>query len=81
MAHNNALSGSTRLADLLAAYPWLREALAGISKKFMLLQTPLGKMMADKATISEMSKRSGIEEAALIRTLETLIAERTLSSK
>ena len=69
MANNVTLSSATKLSDLLSAYPWLREALVEISDKFRLLNTPLGKVMANKATLAEMSKRSGIEEAHLIEQL------------
>ena len=74
MAEPITLHGGTKLSDLLTAYPWLKEALIGISEKFHLLNTPLGKVMVKKATISEMSKRSGFEEAFLIEKLQSLIA-------
>lgn len=71
------LHSGTKLSDLLESYPWLKESLIGVSEKFHLLNTPLGKVMIKKATISEMSKRSGFEEAFLIEKLQSLIAART----
>ena len=74
MSDKITLNGDTKLSDLLSAYPWLKEALAGVSDKFKLLGSPLGKVMANKATISEMSKRSGIDESVLIQKLQSLIS-------
>lgn len=74
MVNNITLSSATKLSDLLSAYPWLKEALVEISDKFRLLNnTPLGKVMANKATLAEMSKHSGIEEAHLMEQLTALI--------
>lgn len=74
MTVNMELHGSTKLTDLLAAYPWLRNELPMVNKKFKLLNSPLGKIMEKKATLSEMGKRSGMSKAALIGALSNLIA-------
>lgn len=75
MEDKTALSGSTKLSELLSAYPWLKEALIGMNDRFKMLNSPLGKIMVKQATISEMSKRSGIDEAVLIEKLESMIAK------
>ena len=41
--------------------------------KFSMLNSPLGKIMEKKATISEMSKKSGMDEDALIVRITELI--------
>ena len=68
------LHGSTKLSDLLAAYPWLKEELPRINKKFEKLNSPLGRIMVNKATLSEMGRRSGMSKQALTEALTTLIA-------
>ncbi|MBQ3184679.1 MAG: DUF1858 domain-containing protein [Firmicutes bacterium] len=68
------LTGETRLADLLTAYPWLKNELPNINAKFKMLHTPMGRVMAKKATIAEMSRRSGMDQALLIEKLENLLA-------
>ena len=75
MTNAIVLNSTTKLADLLSAYPWLKEALAEIHENFKLLSTPLGSVMARKATIAEMSKRSGMEEILLIEKLTALISQ------
>ena len=38
-----------------------------------MAKTPMGKMMLKKATIADMSKRSGVDESILISKLNELI--------
>ena len=44
-----------------------------ISDKFKLLNTPVGKIMLKRATVAEMSKKSGIAEDQIIQKLTELI--------
>lgn len=67
------ITEETRLEELLAAHPWLRGALPEISGKFRALDSPLGKIMARKATLAQMSRKSGIPAEELIRRLEELL--------
>ena len=59
------ITKETKLLDLLARYPWLKEDAEKISPKFKMLNTPMGKIMMGKATISEMSKKSGMDADAI----------------
>lgn len=67
------ISGSTRLADLLAGYPFLRQHLPSVHPRFAMLSTPLASMMLKNATIEEMCRRSGMAQDHLICALEGLI--------
>ena len=69
------ITKETKLADLFAAYPWLKDEITKISDKFKLLNSPLGKVMLNKATISEMSKKSGMDAEVIIEKITALIAE------
>ncbi|MBO7618535.1 MAG: DUF1858 domain-containing protein [Bacteroidales bacterium] len=69
------ITKDTRLADLIAQYPWLKEEMAKVNEKFKMLNTPVGKIMLGKATIAEMSKKSGMEIDKLVSRLKTLIEE------
>ena len=66
----------TKLSDLLGRYPWLKEELSKVNDKFKMLNTPMGKIMMGKATISEMSKRSGMDADAIIEKISELIKAR-----
>ncbi len=67
------ITRETKLAELLKEYPWLREEIAKVNDKFSMLNSPLGKIMEKKATIAEMSKKSGMDEDALIVRITELI--------
>ena len=70
------ITKETKLLDLLARYPWLKEDAEKISPKFKMLNTPMGKIMMGKATVAEMSKRSGIDPDVIIAKLNELIGKR-----
>ena len=60
------ITKETKLSDLLGQYPWLKEELSNVNDKFRMLNTPMGKIMMGKATIAEMSKKSGMDADAII---------------
>ena len=67
------ITKETKLSDLLSQYPWLKEELSKVNDKFKLLNTPMGKIMMGKATIAEMSKKSGMDADAIIGKISKLI--------
>lgn len=71
----STITAETRLSDLIAQYPWLKEEMVKVNEKFKMLSSPVGKMMMGKATIAEMSKRSGMEADLIINKLQELIKD------
>ena len=69
------ITKETKLSDLLSQYPWLKEELSKVNDKFKMLNTPMGKIMMGKATIAEMSKKSGMDADAIIGKISKLIEE------
>lgn len=69
------ITATTRLAELVRVYPWLVEEITRVDEKFRLLKTPVGKIMMQRATVAEMSKKSGMETNTLIQKIEDLIDE------
>ena len=67
------ITTETKLSDLMAQYPWLKEEIAQVNPKFKMLNSHVGKIMLGKATIAEMSKRSGMEVEQIINKLQELI--------
>ena len=67
------ITKDTNLKDLITKYPWLKEEMVKINDKFRMLNTPVGKVMIGKATIAEMSRRSGLEINELIRRINNLV--------
>jgi len=69
------ITKDTKLADLIAQYPWLKMEMEKVNEKFKMLNTPIGKMMMGKATIAEMSKKSGMEAEVIIGKIKELIVK------
>ena len=67
------ITRETKLRDLLAEYPWLKDELSKVNEKFKMLSTPMGKIMLGKADIAEMSKKSGMDKEQIIYKLTELI--------
>ena len=67
------ITKETKLSDLVGQYPWLKEELSKVNDKFKMLNTPMGKIMMGKATIAEMSKKSGMDADAIIGKISKLI--------
>ena len=66
------ITKDTKMTDILAAYPRLKEKLTEISPKFKMLGTPMGKVMLGKATVADMSEKSGVDIDKLIRKPEII---------
>lgn len=67
------ITKDTKLKDLISTYPWLKDEMAKVNDKFKMLNTPVGKVMLGKATITEMSKESGMDSDVLISRISDLI--------
>ena len=67
------ITKDTKLKDLIITYLWLKDEMAKVNDKFKLLNTPVGKVMLGKATITEMSKKSGMDADVLISRISDLI--------
>ena len=67
------ITKETKLSDLLDQYPWLKEELSKVNDKFRMLNSPMSKIMMGKATIAEMSKRSGMDPDAIIGKISEMI--------
>lgn len=71
----DTLTESTRLEDILNAFPWLKDELSTISPVFKALKTPLARIMIPKATAGDMSRHSGLSIDELKSALLALIAK------
>ena len=67
------ITRETKLKDLLAEYPWLKDELSKVNEEFKMLNTPVGKIMLGRADIAEMSKKSGMDKEQIISKLNELI--------
>ncbi len=70
------ITPETKLADILKAYPWLKDEMEDISPKFKMLKTPLARVMIPKATVTIMSERGDISVEKLIEGIKEKIKNR-----
>lgn len=67
------ITKDTKLSALLTEHPWLKDEIAKINERFKMLNSPVGKIMLGKATVSEMSKRSDMDIETIIGKIKELI--------
>lgn len=67
------ITKDTKLKDILEEYPQLRNILPEINPKFNMINSPMGKIMINKVTITDMSKKSGIATEELIENLKEIV--------
>lgn len=65
---------NTRLKDILAAYPWLPDALVKIDKRFTIINNPIGKMLIRTASLGDACKKAGYPLDKVTEELKKLIA-------
>ena len=63
----------TKLTEILAAYPWLPEELIRLDSSFKIVNTPIGKMMIKKATVTDLSEKSGLPTEELLKRLQEMV--------
>jgi|GEM_PF-359097 len=63
----------TKLTDLLAFCPQLKEELPKINSKFKMLNSPMGRVMIPKATVRIMSERSEMDLDELIKAINEVL--------
>lgn len=68
-------NSNSKLTDILSQHPWLPDKLVKIDGRFKIVKTPIGKMMIKNATVSDLSKKTGIPEIILLDKLDELINE------
>ena len=65
----------TRLKDILAAYPWLPDALIQIDGRFKIINNPIGKLLIRTATVGDAAKKAGYPVHQVLDELNKLIAK------
>ena len=68
------INEQTKLKDILAAYPWLPDALVQIDGRFKIINHPIGKMLIRTATVGDAAKKAGYPTGQVLDELQKLIA-------
>ena len=73
MRTNMEITRDTKVMDIMNEYPWIKGEVMKIDDKFKVLDTPLAKIILKKATIADVSEKSGIDEGTIIETITNII--------
>ncbi len=69
------ITKDTRLMDILKEYPWMEKELPEKVPAAKALLSPVGKLFLKKATIGDVSEKTGKPSDELIRNLKLVIEE------
>ena len=69
------INEQTKLKDILAAYPWLPEALIQIDGRFKIINNPIGKLLIRTATVGDAAQKAGYPVEQVLEELHKLIAK------
>jgi len=69
----STVTKDTKLFDLLEEYPWLREEMVKVDKRFQVLNTPIGKPVMRRATVDDIRKNSGLSLEEILEKIQELI--------
>lgn len=64
---------STKLTDIMEAYPWLPDELIKMNSAFGIIKTPIGRMMIKNATLEDLGKKIGMSVDEVIVRLREMI--------
>ncbi|MBR0229329.1 MAG: DUF1858 domain-containing protein [Clostridia bacterium] len=65
----------TKIKDVLAAYPWMPDALIQIDERFKIIHNPIGKLLIRTATVGDAAKKAGYPVGQVLEELNKLIAK------
>ena len=67
------INKDTKLSVLMNAFPWLMDEAVKLDPKFKVLNNPIGKAFLKKATIEDLSKKSGLSVKEIMDWLKETI--------
>ena len=70
------INKDTKLDELIARFPWLKEEAIKLDDRAKVVNTPVGKVLLKKYTIEDVSKRTGAPVNEILKRIETLVNER-----
>ena len=67
------LNEDTPLKDIMAAYPWLKDEAMKLDARLKLLDSPLAKLLLNRATIRDASRRTGFPAGDIIAEIQKMV--------
>ena len=76
MVQKITVTPETKLSDVLAAYPWLPEALIARDQRFKKINSPVMRALIKRSTVADAGKFAGYSPERLIDELNRLVEAR-----
>ena len=68
------ITPDTKVLDVLNTYPWLRDELPKMDKRFAIMNTPPGKLLLRRATLKDVAKKADVTPEKIIEKFNELLA-------
>lgn len=68
------INSLTKIKDILAEYPWFKDEAIKLDSRLKMVDSPIGKMLLNKATIADAAAKAGISEEKIIAKIKEMIA-------
>ncbi len=69
------LTKETTLSEILKEYPWMEDEAVKVDKKFAVLKTPLGKVLARKTTLGDVCEIAHADLEDVVNTFRKMLEE------
>ncbi|MBR3308566.1 MAG: hypothetical protein IKG00_01505 [Lachnospiraceae bacterium] len=73
------ISKSTKLSELMQAFPWLMDEAVKLDPKFKVLNNPIGKAFIKKSTIEDLAKKADLSPEEILDWIKAQVEERQKS--
>ena len=73
------INKSTKLKELMQAFPWLMDEAVKLDPKFKVLNNPVGKAFIKNATVEDLSKKSGLTVNEILDWIKEQVEKRRQS--
>ena len=73
------ISKSTKLSELMQAFPWLMDEAVKLDPKFKVLNNAIGKAFIKKSTIEDLAKKADLSPEEILDWIKAQVEERQKS--
>ena len=70
------ISKTTKLSELMQAFPWLMDEAVKLDPKFKVLNNPNGKAFMKKSTIEDLAKKADLSPEEILDWIKEQVEER-----
>ena len=69
-----AINLNTKMSEIFEKYPWLPKEMVSADSAFAIINSPVGKMLLQNATVKDLISKTGMDPDDAVEKLNGLIA-------